>query len=91
MGDGDRLYGVESPHSECPYSALHGRAAGMATGRAKTAGEAHPSVIGASQATARSVSRSVSAPPCRTQGPSTLLSIHSRLKVLYPIGGGRTP
>ena len=54
MGDGDRLYGVESTHSECPYSARHGRAAGVATGRAKIAGETHPSVIGASQATARS-------------------------------------
>ena len=37
-----------------PYSARHGRAAGVATGRAKIAGEVPPSVIGASQATARS-------------------------------------
>ena len=40
--------------SEYPHSARHGRAAGVATGRAKIAGETHPSVIGASQATARS-------------------------------------
>ena len=40
--------------SEYPHSARHGRAAGVATGRAKIAGEIHPSVIGASQATARS-------------------------------------
>ena len=40
--------------SEYLHSARHGRAAGVATGRAKIAGETHPSVIGASQATARS-------------------------------------
>ena len=55
MGDRDRLYGVEAAAlSARPYSARHGRAAGVATGRAKIAGETHPSVIGASQATARS-------------------------------------
>ena len=40
--------------SEYPHSARYGRATGVATGRAKIAGETHPSVIGASQATARS-------------------------------------
>ena len=55
IGDRDRLYGVEAAAlSARPYSARHGRAAGVATGRAKIAGETHPSVIGASQATARS-------------------------------------
>ena len=55
IGDRDRLYGVEAAAlSARPYSARHGRAAGVATGRAKIAGEIHPSVIGASQATARS-------------------------------------
>ena len=54
MGDRDRLYGVEAAAlSARPYSTRHGRAAGVATGRAKIAGETHPSVIGASQATAR--------------------------------------
>ena len=40
--------------SEYPHSARYGRATGVATGRAKIAGETHPSAIGASQATARS-------------------------------------
>ena len=82
IGDGDRLYGVESTHSECPYSARHGRATGVATGRAKTAGEIHPSVIGASQAAARS-------PPYPDPKHITLYS--QPVEGAVPTGGGRTP
>ena len=68
--------------SEYPHSARHGRATGVATGRAKIAGETHPSVIGASQATARS-------PPYPDPKHITLYS--QPVEGAVPTGGGRTP
>ena len=88
---------VRCSRARSPYSARHGRAAGVATGRAKTAGEIHPSVIGASQAAARS-------PPYPDPKHITLYSqpvegaipnrwrANPEIKRPYgPIGGGRTP